>query len=361
VALFVVLPLFALTFVVVDLAGGGAGWPLRDVFLPAADAILDGESPYPDLDDPSLARGTGYVYPPVVAQLLVPFTVLPETLTVVAFALVLIGATAATLGLLDVRDWRCYGLAFLWPPVLSAIHVENVTILMGLAAALVWRYRDRAAGGVSYGVSLAAKPLLWPLAPWLLATRSWRALVWATGVAAALVVGSWAAIGFTGFVEYQALLRRLSELMDEWGYSVYALLLDLGVGETVAHAVWLAVALSLLGAAYVVTRRGDPRRGFVLAVAAVISCSPIVWLHYFALLLVAVAVAQPTLGVAWLAPFLMFGAEELQNGTTFQTALTLASAGLTVAVALAVAPPAPARSPVDERRAPTSPALAESP
>jgi hypothetical protein len=57
----------------------------------------------------------------------------------------------------------------------------------------------------------------------------------------------------------------------------------------------------------------------------------------------------------------MFGAEELQNGTPFQTGLTLVSAGLTIAVALAVAPRAPARSPAGERRASTSPALAESP
>jgi hypothetical protein len=93
----------------------------------------------------------------------------------------------------------------------------------------------------------------------------------------------------------------------------------------------------------------------------VIACSPVVWLHYFALLLVVVAVAQPTLGVAWFVPLLMFGSEELQNGTAFQTALTLFAAALTVAVALRVAPRAPAAVAGEQRRASATAALAESP
>jgi Glycosyltransferase family 87 len=243
VAVFAVLPAFALGFVLVDLASGDAGWPLREAFLPAAEAVLRGDSPYPaGADDASLTRGTAYVYPPLVAQLMIPLTLVPETVAVVVFALLLVAATFATLALLEVRDWRCYGLAFLWPAVLSAVHVENVTTLMGLAAALAWRYRDRLAGGASLGVSLAAKPLLWPLGAWLLGARSYRALAWAAGLAAILALGSWALIGFTGLVEYETLLRRLSENMDEWGYSVYALALDLGAGEAVSKLLWLALA-----------------------------------------------------------------------------------------------------------------------
>lgn len=361
IALFALLPVFAVVFVVVDLATGSAGWALREAFLPAADAVAEGESPYPaSADDPSLARGTAYVYPPVLAQLLIPLTAVPETVAVVAFALLLIGAAAGTLALLGVTDWRCYGVAFLWPPVLSAVHVENITLLMALAAALVWRFRERLAGGVSLGVSLAVKPLLWPLAPWLLATRAHAALVAGAVAGALLALGSWAAIGFAGLLEYEELLRRLGDEMDEWGYSVYALALDLGAGETLARLLWGALALGLLAASYAIARRGDPRRGFVLAVAAVIACSPVVWLHYFALLLVVVAVAQPTLGVAWLAPFLMFGSEELQNGTSFQTALTLAAAALTVAAALRVAPRAPSPTAEPRERASTT-VLAGSP
>jgi Glycosyltransferase family 87 len=342
VALFVVLPLFAVGYVVIDLAGGDAGWAFREAFVVAADDVLHGDSPYPEEGDAQLARGTAYVYPPVLAQVL------------------LVAAVFATLALLEVRDWRCYGLALLWPPVLSAVHVENITILMGLAAALVWRLRDRPAGGVTLGVSIAVKPLLWPLGFWLLALRSYLGLVYGAVVSVVLVLGSWALIGFAGILEYDDLLRLLSDAMDEWGYSVYALALDLGAGNTLAKALWLCVGVGLLAASFLVARRGDARRGFVLAVAAVIACSPIVWLHYFALLLVLVAVVQPTLGVAWLAPLLMYGSEEVTNGSTFQNALTLAAAALTVAVALYVAPSPQRRERGVQQPSPTSP-LAEAP
>jgi hypothetical protein len=360
-ALFVVLPLFAIGYVVTDLATGGAGWAFREAFLGASDAVLNGEDPYPEEGDASIVRGTAYVYPPIVAQVLVPFTLVPEAVAVVAFALVLVAAVVATLALLEVRDWRCYGLALLWPPVLSAVHVENVTLLMGLAAAVVWRFHDRPAGGVGLGVSVAVKPLLWPLGAWLLAARSYAVVLWSVVVAVVLILASWAAIGFAGLMEYEELLRRLSDAMDEWGYTVYALALDLGAGNTLAKALWLTLALGLVVTSFLVARRGDMRRGFVLGIAAVIACSPIVWLHYFALLLVAVAIAQPTLGVAWLAPFLMFGAQEVTNGTPFQNALTLAAAALTIAVALYVAPSAHRREQVEPRKPAATTQLAEAP
>jgi hypothetical protein len=360
IALFAVVPFFAVGYVVWDLASGEAGWPLRIAFLNAAEAVLHGESPYPAHGDPGLAEGTAYVYPPVVAQVLIPLTFVPEAVAVVGFALVLVAAVFATLFLLGVRDWRCYGLALLWPPVLSAVHVENITILMGLAAALVWRYRDRPAGGVALGVSIAVKPLLWPLGAWLLAARSYRMLAWSAVTAVLLLLVSWAAIGFAGLLEYEALLRELGDRMDEFGYSVYAIAHDAGAGEMLAKGLWLAVALAVLAASYVFARRGDERRAFVLGMAAVIACSPIVWLHYFALLLLIVAVAQPRLGVAWFVPLLMFDADEIANGSQFETVTTVAVAALTVAVTLYVAPDGREREPA-RRRARARTALAESP
>ena len=332
-----VLPVFALAVVFADLVDGGAGWPFREAFLGAAEAIRHGESPYPEIDDAALAAGTAYVYPPLAALAFMPFTLVSEGVAAMGFALLLVVAVPATLLVIGVRDLRCHGLALLWPATLSAVHVENITILLGLAAAIAWRFRDRRGGAWGLGASLAFKPLLWPLGPWLAGTRRLGALLWAAVVAIGLALGSWAAIGFTGLIEYEALVRRLGEVMDEWGYTVYALMLDLGVEDVVARLAWLSLAAGLVVATFVVSRRGDDRRGFVLAMAAVIACSPIVWLHYFALLLVVVAVAQPRLGLLWFVPFALYGAEEIQNGTTVQTAVVLAAAALTVTVALRLA------------------------
>ena len=52
------LPLFVLFLVVGDLVVGNAGWAFREAFLGGAQAILDGESPYPSgVDDPDFQRG----------------------------------------------------------------------------------------------------------------------------------------------------------------------------------------------------------------------------------------------------------------------------------------------------------------
>lgn len=353
VAVFGLLPFFVLFAILRDLVAGGGGWTFRLAFLRAAESVLDGNSPYQSLDDPNLVDGSAYVYSPVIALLTIPFTWLPGDSGAILFAGILMAAVAGTLWAVRVRDWRCYGLAFLWPPILSGIHGESISILLGLAAALVWRFRDRStAGGVALGVSIAAKQLLWPLGLWIIVTRRLRAALWTAGTAVVVALGSWAAIGFAGLVDYPSRLQQLSERMDEWGYSVYAVALDLGTGHSAARLIWMAVAAAVLLTAIVVARRGDERGGFILAMAAVIACSPIVWLHYFSLLLVVVAIAAPRLAPVWFVPLLMWGSEEVANGTTFQTALAIAAAALTVA--LAVRPLQPFRRTFSPKAAPAA-------
>ena len=60
------------------------------------------------------------------------------------------------------------------------------------------------------------------------------------------------------------------------------------------------------------------------------------WLHYFALLLVAVAVAEPRLAPVWFLglPLQVFISTGVHNGSTFQTAAMLATAALTVVLVL---------------------------
>ena len=77
---------------------------------------------------------------------MIPFTLLPVEAAGLLVMALLVGAALAIPCVLGVRDWRCYGLLLLWPPVLSAVQTGSVTILLALGAALAWRYRDRATG-----------------------------------------------------------------------------------------------------------------------------------------------------------------------------------------------------------------------
>ena len=310
-------------------------------YTEAADAVLHGHTPYPALTDPDFLRGAGYVYPPLVALLSIPLTLPPLEVAEVAMMVLLVAALLGTLWLLDVRDWRCYGVPFLWPPVLAAIQTGNVTLFMALAAALVWRFRDRDRDvGIALGVSLGAKLFLWPLGIWMLVTGRLRAVVWTVLVTVAVLLGSWALIGFAGLTGYPALLHRLSENSDEWGFSVYAVALDAGASSFAARALWLAAAAAILAVGVVLARNGDRRGSFMILLASAIAFSPIVWLHYFALLVVVVAVAEQQLGLAWFAPLLMWitmdgaAVPAIGNGTPLQTASTIGVAALTVVLAL---------------------------
>src|SRR5262245_30650092 len=79
---------------------GELGIDLTQTLLPAAHEIAHWQSPYP-----------AYGYPPLVAFALVPLTVVPSPELVWTAALLVM--LAASLRVLRVRDWRCYGAAFL--------------------------------------------------------------------------------------------------------------------------------------------------------------------------------------------------------------------------------------------------------
>ena len=304
-------------------------------FYRAAENIAGGHNPYAPPGDSLTEWGGPYPYPPLPAELTLPLSWLPLRAAELVVMASLVLAALAVPFLLGVRDWRCYGVLLLWPPVLSAIQTGNVTLWFALASALVWRFRDRlVAPSLSLGLALATKFFLWPLAVWLAGTRRVAAAVLSCAVGGVALVVSWAVIGFAGFGRYPDILRELERVVGEDSYTTYIVGLDLGVPSAVARGVWLAFGLGLVAGVVVVARLGHERTSFVLAVAAALALSPIVWLHYFALLVVVVAVAQPTLGIVWFLPLAMVITPGSGHPTPFETAWTLAVAACTVALAL---------------------------
>ena len=305
------------------------------VYYDAAEAVLSGDSPYQSLDDPGAAVARGYVYPPLTALVAIPLTIAsPEIAGILVMAL-LVAGVLGVLYVLGVRDWRCYGLVLLWPPVISAIQTGSVTIFLALGAALAWRFRDRAlVSAASLGATLAVKTILWPLAVWLAATRRVAASVLSLAVAALLVVGSWAVIGFAGMAEYSDVVRRLQRTVELDSYTAYVVALDAGASPSVARAAWIALGAALLVALVVVARRGDDAGAFILALAAALALTPIVWLHYFALLIVVAAVARPRLTLLWFVPLALVVTPGSGQPTPFETSATLAVAALMFALAL---------------------------
>jgi hypothetical protein len=304
-------------------------------FYWAAQAIVDGDSPYAEGVLPVLPWGGAYPYPPLPALLSIPLTALPFEAAGVLVMGTLVVVALATLLVLGVRDWRCYGVVMLWPPVISAIQTGNVTLWFALALAVVWRFRHLVSPvAASLGTTLAVKFFLWPVVLWLVATRRYAAAAASCAVGAVLIVLSWVPLGFAGFVDYPGLLHELEETIGADSYTLYIVGIDLGLPSTAARALWLVVGLGLLGVAAMLGWRGEERTGFIVAIAAALALTPIVWLHYFALLIVVVAVGRPRLGVIWFAPLGLVLTPGSGQPTPFETAWTLAVAGLTIGLAV---------------------------
>jgi hypothetical protein len=306
--------------------------------------LLDGVSPYPS--DAALARAGDYLdphgiqdvfkfpYPAGAAVAMVPFAALPFGVAAALLTVVLIAAAALTPWLLGVRDWRCYGLVFLSITVLGAIRLGTFTPLLALGLAIAWRYRHRAVvAGSALAACIVLKVFLWPVVVWLLATRRWAAAAIAAGGAAGATLIAWAAIGFDGLAEYPELVRKLTEVVGDRGYSLDALGSELGLGGAAGALPWV-VGGAVLSASAVVARREDgDRRSFSLAIVASILLTPIVWLHYFMLLLIPVALDRRRLSAAWLL-LLVFWATPYQetSGDLWRMLLGLAVVAAVVAV-----------------------------
>jgi len=281
-------------------------WDVRFAYLPAAEAVLDGESPYPALDDPILEEQKGYVYPPQLAIALTPLTPLPVDVAAALLAGVMIALLAATLAVLGIRDVRCYAAAFLWMPVTSGVLFANVSVPLAFALALAWRYRGRTwPPAVTLGLAVATKLVLWPTLVWLLATRRLGAALGAALVGLTVTLAAWAAIGFVGFREFPDLLRRLSEIQSENSYSVVGVAATLGLDVAVGNALALALGAGALLLCVIAARRLDDFRSFTWAVAASLLLSPIVWLHYLVVLLVPLAIARQRFSPLWLLPIVL--------------------------------------------------------
>jgi alpha-1,2-mannosyltransferase len=286
---------------------GLLAWDVRFAYLPAAEAVLDGDSPYPALDDPILEDQKGYVYPPQLLFTLVPFTPLPNGVVGAIVAAGLVALLGLTLWVLGIRDVRCYAATLLWVPSLSGVLLGNISIPLALAVALTWKYRDRVwQPAWALGLAISAKFLMWPLLVWTVATRRLRATVWALAIGLLVTVGAWAIIGFDGLTEYPDLLRRLSDIQAERSYSLVGMASTLGLGETVGQGLTLVVGVALLVACVRFARQGDDERSFTSAVAATLALSPIVWLHYLVVLLVPMAIARPRFTALWLLPVLLW-------------------------------------------------------
>ena len=130
------LPIFVIAYVLHHASYGNDGnWYDLHTTWVAGRALVHGHSPYP------------FTYPAPAAVVMIPFGALPWRAAVPVFFLVSAAMVFATLRVLGVRDWRCYGACLVALPTASALWIGTPTPMLVLATACAWRWRNRRAIG----------------------------------------------------------------------------------------------------------------------------------------------------------------------------------------------------------------------
>jgi alpha-1,2-mannosyltransferase len=349
-----VAPVVLLVAGIATAAAGRFAFDFRQFWQGGRD-VVDGVSPYPSpasvdavnnlqaLGPEAIQEVFRFPYPAPVAVALAPLGALPFEVAAGVLTTLLVGALALTLAVLGVRDWRCYGAAFASAAVLTAITLATLTPLLALGLAVAWRYRDRRGiAAPTVAAVVVAKLFLWPVLVWLLVTRRIGTTVAAGAWAVALTLAGWAVIGWDGFGDYPRLVSLLAEAVQEQGYSLVALASQLGLPIAAGRAALLALtAATLVGMLVLAGRADGDRRVFSLAVSVGMLLSPIVWLHYFALLLVPIALARPRMAALWLAPVVLWATPFQENeGDAWRIVVALTIVAVVAVATVARARPA---------------------
>lgn len=279
-------------------------------FWQGGNDVVNGVSPYPhanalagagDTLDPEGIRSVfRFPYPAGAAVLLAPLGALSFHAAAAVWSALLIASMLGALWILRVRDWRVLAIVVTSAPILSSIRLGTFTPVLVLLLAVAWRWRDRKwVSGGALGAGICLKLLLWPLVAWFVASRRYAAAAIAAFGATLVTLVAWAAIGFEGLADYPELLRKLADVVAVRSLSLVALGAAVGLPRGVADLIpWIA-GLGLLALVVIAARRKDDRLSFSLAVLAAIALTPIVWLHYFSLLVVPVAIYRPRFAWVW--------------------------------------------------------------
>lgn len=269
-------------------------------YLAAADRLLAGRPLY-EYDPNSFGLGPygQFLYPPPIALAFVPLALLPISVAIVLWVLlleVIAVAVAIDIARSVVPAHLPWVLAsFLYfPPLLWDVNLGNTATLTLALCWATWRLRARPrAAGVLLAAAVGVKLLPLLLVPFLVAAGRVRLLLWAAMTLVGVALVTWPLVG-SAWGEYIGLLRLIAGSAPASGPNVLPEVLGTGIGRLVL----LVAAMGLGVAAGLVARRmpSAETRAFAIALAAAPLLSATVWYPYLTLalpLFVLVGAADP--------------------------------------------------------------------
>jgi len=279
----------------------GRGTDFR-AYLEAAQALRSGQDPY--------AGVYPYLYPPLLAVVLVPFTFLPTAAAAWLWAAASAAAIAASVSLVAKGSTRILLLALLFSPFAATqwnLQANGfVLLLLVLARERLDRGFDTD-GGALLGLSIALKPFGLLAAAALVFAGRWRAGLAALGAALLSFLLVVPFSGVTGAAAAAGSVKRIlsASWVETYNSNVSAngsldRLLPEGAGESRHRALGFAIAgwtVALAAAAAAGAGRAGkrirPSAVVDAALAATLLGASSSWLHHSSVLFPAVAALGP--------------------------------------------------------------------
>jgi hypothetical protein len=272
---------------------------------PYIQGLAHGTNPFVEKD---VGLGGHFLWTVLAGWILSPFAWLPHGYLIVV-ALEGAGIVGAAL-LLGVRDWRIIAITLAWPTTANSVQTGNITVLVLVLLAAAWYDRDRARAGLWAGLAMGVKLFAWPVLVWLAATKRWRAFGLGLAVQLFTLMITLPYISLGSYFRFE---REVDHLMAPQALTLDALTRRLGGSSREGTALALAVGLVILWKSC---------RSLAWVTVSMLVLSPVVWLHYYGLLLIPLALWSPPL-IAWCIPLLLVLVPGQGNGTIWQTALAL--------------------------------------
>lgn len=287
-------------------ADGNSAVDFQHSFWQAGWRTLHGTDPY-SWTRAQIAGGVSFPYPAPVALLLAPLALISSPAAGIPVTAACIIAAPLALWIVEINDWRLYGAVALWAPVVVGWQTANFTLPLIVGTALLWRWRRRRwPAAVLVACLVSVKPIMAPLWVWLVLTRRWRTAALGVGIGTVLNAVSWTVLGWHHLGGWLKLLSLQGSLRDGTGYSLIAVTRHLGLAQPIGTMLMVGCGCALAWIAVLATRAGQPRRVFAAAVLLTIVIAPEIDSHYFALLLLPLALERPRLSWPWLLPLVLW-------------------------------------------------------
>jgi hypothetical protein len=276
--------------------GRSPGWAYDfHAYYDAALRFLATGSPYraETLSGPFRPGPFGlYLYSPVLAALFVPLTWLGEQSAILVWLGVRVVALVLTCALMPIpRRLRLavFGVAAMSAPVLFDLDLGNVSLLVTLAAVLVWRWLDRPLGGVALAAALVVRPVMAVIAGWWLLRGLWRPVLATALCFGAIVLVSLIWLRPDVWLQWLTVLRNISDVTGvkanvDLGSAVLLLGGSMPLAQIALYAGYAIAAVAVL-----LSLRRDRELSYVVTLMATLLLSPLLWDHYLTNLLVPAA------------------------------------------------------------------------